>query len=177
MKKLNNLSQLFALRRGSYQLARAWANYPKETGRYVHGVFAEADVGPAEQPSESDPCFLWKFMKTRGDYNLVSAELRAIQEGKANYGKYLVEKARPPNRLDQVFDYPVHRLRIQIQYFNEGLLQRMISQGVRQVPSCGCVDPRPPPSTHDDTFSLITRNERHRQKDPSWCASAEESDR
>ncbi|GFS64597.1 hypothetical protein NPIL_336751, partial [Nephila pilipes] len=47
---------------------------------------------------------------------------------------------------------------------------------VRQVPSCGCVDPRPPPSTHDDDFSLITRNERHRQKDPPRCASVEESD-
>ncbi|GFU52900.1 hypothetical protein NPIL_363741 [Nephila pilipes] len=79
-------------------------------------------------------------------------------------------------RIDQVFDFSVHRLRIQIQYFNERLLYLKIVQGVCQVPSCGCVDPRPPPSTHNDAFSLITRNERHRQKDPPRCARVEESD-
>ncbi|GFT96193.1 hypothetical protein NPIL_375961, partial [Nephila pilipes] len=55
-------SQLFASRRGAYQLARAWASYPEETGRYCHGVFAEAEMGPAEQPAESDPCFLHKLL-------------------------------------------------------------------------------------------------------------------
>ncbi|GFT08087.1 hypothetical protein NPIL_90621 [Nephila pilipes] len=39
--------ELFTSRRGFYQLARAWANYPEETGRYTHGVFEEADKGSA----------------------------------------------------------------------------------------------------------------------------------
>ncbi|GFT21496.1 hypothetical protein NPIL_646141, partial [Nephila pilipes] len=54
-------SQLFASRRGYYQLARAWANYPEEYGHYTPGVFMEADNGPAEHPAESDPCFLRKL--------------------------------------------------------------------------------------------------------------------
>ncbi|GFT36111.1 hypothetical protein NPIL_336951 [Nephila pilipes] len=89
-------SQLFASRRGSYQLARAWADYPGETGHYVHGVFAEADFGPTEQPAESDRGFLWKlFMKSRGSYSLESAEGKAIQEVKEVDPEWHPKEPRP----------------------------------------------------------------------------------
>ncbi|GFT13979.1 hypothetical protein NPIL_243971 [Nephila pilipes] len=55
-------------------------------------------------------------------------------------------------------------------------LEDEVLHGVCQVPSCGRVEPRPPPSTHDDAFSFLTRNERHKQKDPPRCDRAEESD-
>ncbi|GFU29543.1 hypothetical protein NPIL_351251, partial [Nephila pilipes] len=157
-------SQLFASRRGSYQLARAWANYPEETGHYSHGVFEEADFGPAEQPAESDPCFLRKlFLKTRGSYHLVSAEIKAIHEVKEFNSQWHPKEPRPsvvfaewrlPSDDDLLsldyyyrFHFPMHT-QCSFNYLNSKDNNiKMFVQGVRQVPSCGCVDPRPTSST------------------------------
>ncbi|GFS78364.1 hypothetical protein NPIL_593341 [Nephila pilipes] len=115
-------------------------------------------------------------MKSRGYYSLSSAEGKVIQEVQQVDPQWHPKEPRPfvvfaewrlPIEEDPHFKDYYYRFHFYIQtradlildafpmYFNESILHRAVVRAVRQVPCCGCVDPRPTPSTPGRIFILF----------------------